>query len=148
MYDPDEVQEEQRELALRKRLDKLFADFARELTVVMERELRVSVEFQRPYREMGFTGVPSREMVLLQPSADCLVNLTENPPFVLSLDDVEHVHFERVMFSNRNFDMVFIYRDYKRPPLRISAIHMDKLSDIQVGAAAVWERAPRCVDDA
>jgi nucleosome binding factor SPN SPT16 subunit len=28
---------------------------------------------------------------------------------------VERVHFERVDFKTKNFDMVFIFRDYKRP---------------------------------
>ena len=34
--------------------------------------------------------------------------------FVLALGDVERVHFERVEFSLRNFDMVFIFKDYKK----------------------------------
>ena len=32
----------------------------------------------------------------LQPTTNCLVNLSEQPPFVLVLDEVELVHFERV----------------------------------------------------
>ncbi len=35
----------------------------------------------------------------LQPTTNCLVNLSEQPPFVLVLDEVELVHFERVQVS-------------------------------------------------
>ena len=43
-----------------------------------------------------FHGVPHRSTVLLQPTTHCLVNLTEQPPFIIVLDEVELVHFERV----------------------------------------------------
>ncbi len=33
----------------------------------------------------------------------------------MTLADIERVHFERVDFSLRAFDIVFIFRDYKRP---------------------------------
>ena len=36
------------------------------------------------------------------------------PPFVLTLSEIERVHFERVEFHLRNFDMVFVFKDYKR----------------------------------
>lgn len=42
-------------------------------------------------------GTPNREMVTLQPSVHCLVNLTETPAFVVSMTSVEHVHFERCL---------------------------------------------------
>ena len=34
------------------------------------------VEFDVPFRELGFHGVPHRETVLLQPTTNCLVHLT------------------------------------------------------------------------
>lgn len=66
-----------------------------------------------------FHGVPFRSTVLLQPTTNCIVNLTEQvclvcacvrvcvhklttdccllqPPFIVTLDDLELVHFERV----------------------------------------------------
>ena len=36
------------------------------------------------------------------------------PAFILTLSEVERVHFERIEFHLRNFDMVFIFKDYKR----------------------------------
>ena len=52
-----------------------------------------------PSRDAGFFGVPNKEMVFLQPCTDCLVNLTERPPFVLSLDDIQVCAFFCVCFS-------------------------------------------------
>lgn len=47
-----------------------------------------------------FVGVPFRSTVLLQPTTHCLVMLTEQPVFVITLDEVELVHFERVQVSS------------------------------------------------
>ena len=38
---------------------------------------RNEVEFDAPFRELGYPGVPFRSTVLLQPTSGCLVNLTE-----------------------------------------------------------------------
>lgn len=35
------------------------------------------IEFDTPFRELGFPGAPFRSTVLLQPTSGCLVNLTE-----------------------------------------------------------------------
>lgn len=40
-------------------------------------------------------------MVPLYPTTNCLVNLSEWPPFVLTMAEVEHVHFERVTFATK-----------------------------------------------
>jgi nucleosome binding factor SPN SPT16 subunit len=39
-----------------------------------------------------------------------LVATTQQPFFVVPLDDIEHVHFERVNPSGRNFDIKLILR--------------------------------------
>ena len=41
-------------------------------------------------------GAPFRSTVLLQPTTHCVVNLTEQPNFVITLDEIELVNFERV----------------------------------------------------
>jgi nucleosome binding factor SPN SPT16 subunit len=56
------------------------------------------------------------------PTVHCLVNLSEQPFFVLTLKEVEVCHFERISYSLRNFDLCFIYKNYTQPVLRISAI--------------------------
>lgn len=43
----------------------------------VETMTRNEVEFDAPFRELGFPGVPFRSTVLLQPTSGCLVNLVE-----------------------------------------------------------------------
>jgi hypothetical protein len=50
---------------------------------------------------------------------------------VLSLDDVEIAVFERVQFSLREFDITFVYKDYKRPVQHISVIPMASLETVK-----------------
>jgi nucleosome binding factor SPN SPT16 subunit len=130
MYDPDELDEESRERALREKLNSTFKDFCHKMEGVAERYGKPIV-FDIPYRELGFMGTPFKEMVLLQPSVHCLVSLTDMPFFIITLDEVEHVHFERVMFSSKNFDVVFVFKNFDIPPIRISAVSMQELERVK-----------------
>ncbi|KAG7385750.1 FACT complex subunit SPT16 [Phytophthora pseudosyringae] len=130
MYDPDELDEENRERALREKLNTTFKEFCHKMESVSERHGK-PVVFDIPYRELGFMGTPFKEMVLLQPSVHCLVSLTDMPFFIISLDEVEHVHFERVMFSSKNFDVVFVFKNFEIMPTRISAVSMSELERIK-----------------
>ena len=58
--------------------------------------------------------------------------MTEWPCFVVSLEAVEFIHFERVSFSLKNFDMVSIYKDYGRKVNTITSIPMSSLDAIKV----------------
>ena len=49
-----------------------------------------------PFREIAFQGVPFRTNVLLQPTTDCLVHLTDPPFLVITIADIEIAHLERV----------------------------------------------------
>ena len=53
------------------------------------------------------------------------------PPFVIALDEVELIHFERVQFQLKNFDMVFIFKDYSRKVEMINSIPMSSLDAIK-----------------
>ena len=75
--------------------------------------------------------MPHRETVLLQPTSSCLVNLTSWPPFAITLEDVELVHFERVQLSLKNFDMVFIFKDYAKKISMVTAIPMTMLDHVK-----------------
>ncbi len=55
---------------------------------------------------------------------------------MVSLDDIEHVHFERVGFNNKNFDIAIIFKEGRVEKgadefVRISAIPMSKLDDVK-----------------
>ena len=130
VYDPDEIESEQRERKMRKLLNSKFRDYTVKVAEVASRH-NFSLEFDIPYKDLAFQGTPHREMVTLMPSVHCLVNLTETPAFVISMTSVEHVHFERVISSAKNFDMAFIPKDHKVPVRLVSSIDMKDLDDIQ-----------------
>jgi nucleosome binding factor SPN SPT16 subunit len=82
------------------------------------------------------SGTPQREMVTILPGSETLFSIVDKPPFVVSVADIEHVHFERVTFTNRDFDMVIIFKHGTREKgedefLRISAIKRDKLDSVK-----------------
>ncbi|KAL7519772.1 hypothetical protein ACHAWX_004526 [Stephanocyclus meneghinianus] len=130
MYDPDEMDDEQRERQLRKRLNEAFRDFCRKVESVA-RKNGYSLEFDIPYRDLGFNGNPHKEMVFIQPTLNCLCNLTETPFFVVDLSNLDHVHFERVTFMSKAFDMVLINKDFTKQPWRVDMIPNDDKDSIQ-----------------
>ena len=121
MYDPDEMDDEQRERQLRKRLNSAFKDFCKKVDAVAKKN-GYHLEFEIPYRDLGFTGNPHKEMVSIIPTLNCLVNLTETPFFVVVLDEVDHVHFERVTYMSKAFDMVLINKNFEKQPWRVDMI--------------------------
>ena len=62
MYDPDEMDDEQKERQLRKRLNQAFKDFCKKVDAVSKKN-GYQLEFDIPYRDLGFTGTPNKEMV-------------------------------------------------------------------------------------
>lgn len=76
-------------------------------------------------------GVPHRQLVLLQPTTDCLIHLTENPPLVVTLADVEAAHLERVQFGLKHFDMVLVFKDFSKPVVHINTIPIDQLENVK-----------------
>lgn len=54
------------------------------------------VEFDTPFRDLGFPGAPFRSTVLLQPTSGCLVNLTEWVKIYLSaIIESNFLHIEK-----------------------------------------------------
>jgi nucleosome binding factor SPN SPT16 subunit len=129
-YDPDELDDEQREREMKKRLNVAFRDFCSKLEKVAahyDYNLLIDV----PFKKSAFEGNPFKEMVLLQPTTNCLVNLTEVPFFVITLSEVEHAHFERVTYATKNVDLTFIFKNWDIPPRTITAINMKYMDIIQ-----------------
>jgi len=127
MRDRDDLAAEQAERELRTRLKSAFKTFIEKI----EGLTHGVIEFDIPFRELGFSGVPFKSTVLLQPTTHCVVNFTDQPPFIVTLDDVELVHFERVQFHMKNFDMIFIFKEYTRKVSMISAIPMTSLDSVK-----------------
>ncbi|ESN94096.1 hypothetical protein HELRODRAFT_193835 [Helobdella robusta] len=126
-HDRDDLRAEQSERELRHRLKAAFKSFYEKVEAMTKQE----VEFDVPFRDLGFHGAPNRSTVLIQPTSGSVVNLTEWPPFVVALDEVELVHFERVQFQLKNFDMVFIFKDYHKKVAMITAIPMAQLDHVK-----------------
>merc|ERR1719433_487492 len=129
MHDRDDLAAEQAERELRHKLKSAFRTFCEKVESATKG--RGDVEFDCPFRKLGFHGVPYRETVLLQPTTGCLITLSQWPPFVVSLEDLELVHFERVQFQLKNFDMVFIFKDYNRKTQIVGSIPMNMLDNVK-----------------
>uniref|UniRef100_UPI00398E9FC7 FACT complex subunit SPT16 n=1 Tax=Pristiophorus japonicus TaxID=55135 RepID=UPI00398E9FC7 len=128
-YKTREAEEKEKELEreMRHKLKTAFKNFIEKVEALTKEEL----EFEVPFRDLGFNGAPYRSTCMLQPTSSSLVNVTEWPPFVVTLDEVELVHFERVQFHLKNFDMVIVYKDYSKKVTMINAIPVASLDPIK-----------------
>ena len=132
MYDPDEIEDEQRERERQKKIQKEFSHFAKRVQDIWEKDFpELNLEFDTPFHELGFQGVAFKSTVRIFPTQNCLVELTEFPPLVLSASDIEVVNLERVGFHLKNFDMAIIFRDFNREVHRIDQIPSQYLENIK-----------------
>lgn len=126
--DEEEFEQEQEERRRRTQLDRDFKSFAEKIAEAGKNE---NVDVDVPFRELGFNGVPHRSSVFCQPSTDCLVQLTEPPFMTITLEDIEIAHLERVQFGLKNFDMVFVFKDFHRAPYHINTIPVESLENVK-----------------
>ncbi len=56
---------------------------------------------------------------------------------VATLEDVQLVHFERVQFQLKNFDMVFIFKDYEKKVMMVTSIPMTMLDHVKVSTKSI-----------
>jgi nucleosome binding factor SPN SPT16 subunit len=130
MSDFDELENEKKERALKKRLNERFRNFCREAEKFASEVDSAELMFDIPYTELKFVGCHAKSSVNMYPTAHCLVSLVEHPAFVMDIDDIEIVHFERVTLSIKNFDIVFVYKDFTTYK-RINSIPMESLETIK-----------------
>ncbi|KAG7288656.1 FACT complex subunit ctc-2 [Staphylotrichum longicolle] len=126
--DEDEFEAEQEERRRRAELDRLFKSFAEKIAEAGRNE---GIEVDMPLREIGFNGVPNRSNVYIQPTTECLIQITEPPFMVITIEDIEIAHLERVQFGLKNFDLVFVFKDFSRPPAHINTIPVESLEDVK-----------------
>uniref|UniRef100_A0A8C5D2X1 FACT complex subunit n=1 Tax=Gadus morhua TaxID=8049 RepID=A0A8C5D2X1_GADMO len=107
MHDRDDLYAEQMEREMRHKLKSAFKNFIEKVETLTKEEL----EFE------ACTPL-SRRMKLI-------------PPFVVTLDEVELVHFERVQFHLKNFDVVIVYKDYNKKVTMINAVPVNSLDPIK-----------------
>lgn len=123
--DEEAIEEERRERQLKIKLNKEFRIFAKQVEEIS------NLEFDVPYRELEFYGQSGRSNVLLTPTVHCLVSLSEYPFFVLTLNEIENAHFERVKHGSRYFDIIFVLKDYSKPVVPVNSVQIDKLDMIK-----------------
>lgn len=126
--DEDEFEAEQEERRRRAELDRLFKSFAEKIAEAGRNE---GIEVDMPLRDLGFNGVPFRSNVYIQPTTECLIQITEPPFMVITLEDIEVAHLERVQFGLKNFDLVFVFKDFTRAPYHINTIPVESLEDVK-----------------
>jgi nucleosome binding factor SPN SPT16 subunit len=125
--DEDEIAQEQEERRRRSEANDEFRNFAEKVVEASRGTLEVDV----PFRDLGFSGVPSRQNVLLQPTTDCLVHLVEPPFLTVTLTEVEVAFLERVVFGLKNFDLVMVMKDHNIPPVHVNSIPMTQLEAVK-----------------
>lgn len=126
--DEDEFEAEQEERRRRAELDRLFQGFAQKIAEAGRSE---GIEVDMPIRDLGFNGVPFRSNVFVQPTTDCLIQVVEPPFMVVTIEDVEIAHLERVQFGLKNFDMVFVFKDFTRAPYHVNTIPVEFLDQVK-----------------
>lgn len=90
-----------------------------------------TLDLDIPFRELSFEGVPFRTSVRLQPTTECLVHLTDPPFLVVTLSEIEIASLERVQYGLKQFDLVFIFKDFTKAPLHINSIQATQMDDVK-----------------
>ena len=127
-HDYDEYEMELKEQKRIENMNKEFIKFSKNVE-----DLDV-INFELPYRELEFTGVPFKTSVSLFPTPKCIIALNETPFLVITISDIEIIYFERVSQGLKNFDMAIIFKDYSKPIKRITTIPMESLDMLKTWA--------------
>ena len=83
-----------------------------------------------PMDDLSFFGCPQKQVVKIRPTRDCLIAISEFPFFVMDVNDIECVVFERVLFGIKNFDMAFIFKDFTTFK-RINSVPIENIEEIK-----------------
>ena len=65
--------------------------------------------------------------MVIFPTPSCIISLSELPFFVITINEIEVIYFERVSQNLKYFDMAFVFKDFSRPIKKISAIPIEYL---------------------
>jgi len=129
--DEDEIEMEQQERKRRQMLNKEFKAFSERVAEAAVNSTGDALDPDIPFRELAFEGVPFRTNVRLQPTTECLVHLSDPPFLVVTLADIEIASLERVQFGLKQFDVVFVFKDFTKAPLHINSIPSMQLDDVK-----------------
>ena len=111
------------------KLNNRFANFVKTIESISNRG-RYRLEFDIPFEGLDFFGCPHKSVVKVRPTKNCLIAISEFPFFVVDIAEIEIVHFERVQFGIKNFDMAIIFKDFQTFK-RINSIPIEYLEEIK-----------------
>lgn len=86
-------------------------------------------------------------MGFIQPTTYALINVTDFPFFVVPLNEIEHVHFERVFSSSKTCDMKIIMKviwevadhdEDRSRPARVNRIKNSRFIACQSAINLLW----------
>ena len=158
-YDQDELEEEERERKLRATLNKAYKHFVTKVEDAAALDPMAGSDqfrtFEVPSRDLIFTGAWAKEMTTILLGATAIVSVVDKPPLVISVDDIELVHFERVVNGGKSFDMSIVFKAGVADKgldefVRISSIEMRHKSNICVWltevAEVIWTEGPESIN--
>lgn len=133
--DDAEIQAEQRERAFVDKMNGLFMKFTTDVEQkVWQKTMSEPLEWDIPWSQFRFSGCPDRVVCDLMPASRTLFAVHDSSkPFVLTLEDVEMVVFERIRLGSKlkNFDIAVVFKDYNRPVHMLTSVPNENLEDIQ-----------------
>ncbi len=129
LNDMDELEQEERERQQKIKLNNKFSSFVKLIEQVSDKG-RYKIEFDIPFEDLDFYGCPHKSVVKVRPTKNCLIAISEFPFFVIDIDDIEVVHFERLQFGIKNFDMAIIFKDFTTFK-RINSVPVEHIEDIK-----------------
>jgi len=144
-YDPDEHREEAEQRAVRENANRRMLKFVRSVEDACAAEGSDAGDF-RTFEtaeydpELVFAGrCAAKDTSLVHLSSQCIFSVSDRPPTVVAIADIECVHFERVApggTGGKTFDMVLVLKegvlDKGQPQtVTIGAIDMKKLDVIK-----------------
>ena len=109
--DMDELEQEERERIQKKRLNSKFLAYSKYIERAAE-ENKTPLEIDIPMDKLAFMGCATKSVVKIRPTKNCLVAISEFPFFVLDFDEIQTVHFERIIYGIKNFDMAILFKDF------------------------------------
>ena len=111
-YDADELLEEEREQKLKARLNKAYKYFVQKVedATADDKSGTSARAFEVPARDLAFNGSWAKEMRTILLGASAIVSVVDKPPLVVPIEDIEFVHFERVVQGGKSFDMVIVLK--------------------------------------
>jgi nucleosome binding factor SPN SPT16 subunit len=135
LTDMDELEQEERERQQRIKLNNKFANFVKLIEQQSERQSggknrKGAIEFDIPIEGLEFSGCPHKSVVNIRPTKYCMIAISEFPFFVVDIDDIETIHFERVNFGIKNFDLAIIFKDFITFK-RINSIPIEHIENIK-----------------